>query len=80
MGHTPYKAMLGRAPPSEDRAAIELIPMGEWVQALCIAQEEARKLILATLKESSRTEWSQSPIGQERGKLANSSASAEHRG
>jgi len=26
-GHTPYKAMLGRAPPSEDGVATELIPM-----------------------------------------------------
>jgi len=31
MGHTPYKAMLGRAPPSEDRVATESIPMDEWV-------------------------------------------------
>jgi len=31
MGHTPYEAMLGRAPPSEDRAATESIPMDEWV-------------------------------------------------
>jgi len=68
-GHTPYKAMLGRAQPSKDRAAKELIPMDEWVQELRVAQEEARKLILPTSKVSSRTEWSQCPIGQERGKL-----------
>jgi len=30
--------------------ATELIPMDEWVQELCIAQEEARKLILANIK------------------------------
>jgi len=34
-GHTPYKAMLGRTPPSEDRVATELILMDEWVQELC---------------------------------------------
>jgi len=28
-GHTPYEVMLGRAPPSEDRAATELILMDE---------------------------------------------------
>jgi len=50
MGHTPYKAMLGRAPPSEDGVATELIPMDEWVQELLVAQEEARKLILANIK------------------------------
>jgi len=36
-----YKAMLGRSPPSEDGVATELILMDEWVQELCIAQEEA---------------------------------------
>jgi len=41
MGHTPYEAMLGRAPPSEDEAATESIPMDEWVQELRVAQEEA---------------------------------------
>jgi len=49
-GHTPYKVMLGRAPPSEDRVATELILMDEWVQELCVAQEEAQKLILANIK------------------------------
>jgi len=49
-GHTPYKAMLGRAPPSEGGVATELILMDEWVQELRIAQEEARKLILANIK------------------------------
>jgi len=53
-GHTPYKAMLGRAPPSEDRVATESIPMDEWVQELCIAQEEARKLILANIKSEQK--------------------------
>jgi len=50
MGHTPYKAMLGRAPPSKDRVATESIPMDEWVQELCVAQEEAQKLILANIR------------------------------
>jgi len=51
MGHTPYKVMLGRAPPSEDRVATELILMDEWVQELSVAQEEAaRKLILANIE------------------------------
>jgi len=49
-GHTPYKAMLGRAPPSEDRVTTESIPMDEWVQELRVAQEEARKLILANIR------------------------------
>jgi len=40
--NTPYGAMLGRAPPSEDRVATELIPMDKRVQELHIAQEEAR--------------------------------------
>jgi len=42
--------MLGRAPPNKDRVATELIPMDKWVQELCIAQEEAWKLILANIK------------------------------
>jgi len=42
--------MLGRAPPSKDGAATELIPMDEWVQELGGAQEEARKLILANIE------------------------------
>jgi len=50
MGHTPYKAMLGRAPPSKDGAATESIPMDGWVQELRVAQEEARKLISANIK------------------------------
>jgi len=49
-GHTPYKAMLGRAPPSKDRVATESIPMDERVQELCVEQEEARKLILANIE------------------------------
>jgi len=47
---TPYEAMLGRAPPIKDRVATELILMDEWVQELCIAQEEARDLISANIK------------------------------
>jgi len=31
-GHTPYKAMLGRAPSSKDRVATESILMDKWVQ------------------------------------------------
>jgi len=50
MGHTPYEAMLGRAPSSKDRAATELIPMDGWVQELRVAQEEARKLILGNIE------------------------------
>jgi len=46
--------MLGRAPPSEDRVATELILMEEWVQELHIAQEEARKLILANIKSDQK--------------------------
>jgi len=42
--------MLGRAPPSDDRVATESIPMDKWVQELRLAQEEARKLILANTK------------------------------
>jgi len=49
-GHTPYEAMLGRAPPSEDGVATESIPMDEWVQELHVAQQEARKLILANIE------------------------------
>jgi len=49
-GHTPYEAMLGRAPPSKDGAATESIPMDEWVQELRGAQEEARKLISGNIK------------------------------
>jgi len=49
-GHTPYKAMLGRAPPSKDGVATESILMDEEVQELLVAQEEARKLILANIE------------------------------
>jgi len=42
--------MLDRAPPSKDGVAKELIQMDEWVQKLRVAQEEARKLILANIK------------------------------
>jgi len=42
--------MLGRAPPSEDGAAIEAIPVDEWVKGLRAAQEEARKLISANIE------------------------------
>jgi len=64
-GHTPYEAMLGRAPPSKDGVATESIPMDEWVQELRIEQEEARKLILANIKSEqqdrveSTPHWSQ---------------------
>jgi len=52
--HTPYKAMLGRAPPSKDRAAAESIQMDEWVQELRVAQEEARKLILGNIESEQK--------------------------
>jgi len=60
-GHTPYKAMLGRAPPSEDRAATESIPMDEWVQELRVAQEEARKLILGNIKSEQQDQVEPTP-------------------
>jgi len=60
-GHTPYKAMLGRAPPSEDRAATESIPMDEWVQELCIAREEARKLISANIESEKQDRVESTP-------------------
>jgi len=43
MKHTPYKAMLGRAPPSKDGAAIEAILVDKWAKGLHAAQEEAGK-------------------------------------
>jgi len=60
-GHTPYEAMLGREPPSEDGAATELIPMDEWVQELRIAQEEARKPILANIKSEEQDRAESTP-------------------
>jgi len=67
MGHTPYEVMLGRAPPSEDRVATELIQMDEWVQEL--RRRRPGSSFWPTSKVSSRTEWSQCPIGQEHRKL-----------
>jgi len=61
MGHTPYKAMLGRAPPSEDGVATESILMDEWVHELCIAQEKARKLILANTKSEQKDQVESMP-------------------
>jgi len=43
MGHTPYEAMLGRAPPSKDRVSTESIPMDEWVQEQCVALGRCQK-------------------------------------
>jgi len=60
-GHTPYKGMLGRAPPSKDRVATGLIPMDEWVQELGVAQEEARKLILANIKSEQQDRMESMP-------------------
>jgi len=60
-GHTPYEAMLVRAPPSEDRVATESIPMDEWVQELCVAQEEARKLISANIKSEQQDQVESTP-------------------
>jgi len=59
--YTPYESMLGRAPPSEDRAATELILMDGWVQELLIAQEEARKLILANIKSEQQDQVESMP-------------------
>jgi len=42
--------MLGRAPPGKDGVATEPTSMDEWVQELCAAQEEARRLIAASIK------------------------------
>jgi len=47
---TPYKLMLGRAPPREDGAAIEAVLVDEWVKGLRAAHEEARKLISANIE------------------------------
>jgi len=61
MGHTPYKAMLGRAPSSKDGAATESILMDKWVQELCVAQEEARKLILTNIKSEQQDQVESMP-------------------
>jgi len=47
-GHTPYKVMLGRAPPSEDGSIREPVLMDEWVQEL--SAEEASGLIAANIE------------------------------
>jgi len=60
-GHIPYKAMLGRAPPSEDGVATELILMDKWVQELHIEQEEARKLIWANIKSEQQDQVESTP-------------------
>jgi len=60
-GHTPYKAMLGRAPPSKDGVATESIPMDEWVQELCVAQEEARKLSSANIESEQQDQVESTP-------------------
>jgi len=53
--------MLGRAPPRKDGAATESIPMDEWVQELQVAQEEARKLILANIKSEQQDQVESTP-------------------
>jgi len=53
--------MLGRAPPSKDGVATELILMDEWVQELCVAQEEARKLISANIKSEQKDRVESTP-------------------
>jgi len=53
--------MLGKAPPSKDRVATELIPMDEWVQELCVAQKEARNLILANIKSEQQDQAESTP-------------------
>jgi len=45
----------------EDGAATESILMDEWVQELCVAQEEARKLILANIKSEQQDRVESSP-------------------
>jgi len=60
-GHTPYEAMLGRAPPSEDGVATQSIPMDEWVQELRVAQEEARKLISANIESEQQDRVESTP-------------------
>jgi len=60
-GHTPNKAMLGRAPPSKARVATKSILMEEWVQELCIAQEEARKLISANIEKEQQDQVESMP-------------------
>jgi len=60
-GHTSYKAMLGRTPPSEDRVATESIPMDECVQELHVAQEEARKLISDNIKSEQQDQVESMP-------------------
>jgi len=61
MGHTPYEAMLGRAPPSKDRVATEPILMDEWVQELRVAQEEARKLISGNIESDQQDQVEPTP-------------------
>jgi len=61
MGNTPYKAMLGRAPPSKDGVATESILMDKWVQELQVAQEEARKLILANIESEQQDQVESMP-------------------
>jgi len=48
--------MLGRSPPGEDGAATEPTLMDEWVQELPAAQEEARRLIAASI-EGNQQGW-----------------------
>jgi len=60
-GHTPYEAMLGRAPPSKDRMATESIPMDNWVQELPVAQEEVRKFILANIENEQQDQVESTP-------------------
>jgi len=53
--------MLGRAPPSKDRVTTESILMDKWVQELHIAQEEARKLILANIESEQQDQVESMP-------------------
>jgi len=57
--------MLGRAPTSKDGAAIEAVLVNKWVKGLHVAQEEARKLILANI-EGEQQDWVKSTPHQSR--------------
>jgi len=58
---TPCLACLLDGSVSKDGVATELIPMDEWVQELCIAQEEARKLISANIKSEQQDRVESTP-------------------
>jgi len=74
-GHTPYKAGHHQA------EATESIPMDEWVQELHIAQEEARKLILANIKSEQQDQVESTPHWSRRWEAGNQvMLRADHKG